>query len=203
LNRSKLKQNGEFTFSRDTETTQEPKCNEWPTSNPADKQRFAYNKLSEYVFLEEIGKGSYAVVKLARHSASGEKYAIKSYDKCKLVEPLKKLSLEREIEILKKIRHPFIIGYVETIDTRRFVRRVTKSVPPGDGIPGTQLALPAREGSAQAAAVDSGYFEVKRQKRVKFSSGWFGRWNTCTRWTYRTETSSWRTSSTCRAAASS
>lgn len=74
--------------------------------------------LSDLNIEREIGKGSYAVVKLASHKSRGEKFAVKIYEKSKLLDPLKKKSVDREISILQKISHQSIIKYVAHIDSK-------------------------------------------------------------------------------------
>lgn len=74
--------------------------------------------ISDLNIEREIGKGSYAVVKLASHKSKNEKYAVKIYEKSKLLDPLKKKSVDREIAILQKIAHPSIIKYVAHIDSK-------------------------------------------------------------------------------------
>lgn len=68
---------------------------------------------------KEIGKGSYAVVKLGIHRESKEQFAVKTYEKVKLNDPLKQKSVDREILILQKMSHPSIIKYVNHLDTRQ------------------------------------------------------------------------------------
>lgn len=65
----------------------------------------------------KLGQGSYAVVKLATEKATGEKYAIKTYDKYKLYDIQKKKNVTREISILKTLNHPNIVKLISTIDT--------------------------------------------------------------------------------------
>lgn len=56
-----------------------------------------------------IGKGSYAVVKLANDTDIGKNVAIKMYDKYKLIDPQKRNNVKREIAILNKLDHINII----------------------------------------------------------------------------------------------
>ena len=77
------------------------------------------NKIEEYVFSKILGKGSYAIVKLAHHKKTGDIIAIKTYDKIRLCDPLKKASVDREIKILKSIEHPNIIKYIDCFDNKR------------------------------------------------------------------------------------
>lgn len=61
-----------------------------------------------YEIEQTIGKGNNAVVKLARHRITKTEVAIKIIDKRRLdPENLKKVY--REIEVLKKIKHPHIV----------------------------------------------------------------------------------------------
>jgi serine/threonine protein kinase len=73
--------------------------------------------LDDYEIEKLIGKGSYALVKLAKNKISGLYFAIKTYERSKLTDPLKKQSVEREISLLRKMSNPYIIGYVNHIVT--------------------------------------------------------------------------------------
>ena len=44
------------------------------------------SKIEEYHLLQQIGKGAYAEVKEGIHKKSGEKVAIKQYDRYKLLD---------------------------------------------------------------------------------------------------------------------
>ena len=78
-------------------------------------------RIEDYKFIKEIGKGSYASVKSAVHKPTGKKYAIKIYEKYKLMDPAKKAAVKREIQILKKIDHENIPGLIEVIDETKQV----------------------------------------------------------------------------------
>ena len=78
-------------------------------------------RIEDYKFIREIGKGSYASVKSAIHKSTGKKYAIKIYEKYKLMDPAKKAAVKREIQILKKIEHENIVGLLEVIDATKQV----------------------------------------------------------------------------------
>ena len=43
--------------------------------------------------------------------------AIKTYDKSKLKDKNRKMNVKNEIEILKRLNHPYIISLKETIET--------------------------------------------------------------------------------------
>lgn len=47
-----------------------------------------------------IGKGAYATVKMGVHKPTGENWAIKMYERFKLIDSTRKSSLVREIRIM-------------------------------------------------------------------------------------------------------
>ncbi|EAR99912.2 Serine/Threonine kinase domain protein (macronuclear) [Tetrahymena thermophila SB210] len=87
------------------------------------------NKLMERFEIKAcIGKGSYAVVKLARDTHTDKNVAIKMYDKYKLIDPQKRNNVKREIAILNKLDHSNIIKLYQTIDTRSSVNLVMEYI---------------------------------------------------------------------------
>ena len=82
------------------------------------------SKLDDYKIEKLIGKGSYAIVKLGKHKVSGQYFAIKTYDRRKLVDPLKKASVEREIGLLRKLNNDYVIKYVNHIVTQKQIHLV-------------------------------------------------------------------------------
>ncbi|ELP90303.1 calcium-dependent protein kinase, putative, partial [Entamoeba invadens IP1] len=69
-------------------------------------------EVGDYVLLKEIGKGAFSVVYEAKKKSTGEYVAVKAIDTAKS-DPAK---LEGEINILKKVHHPYIIKLYEVID---------------------------------------------------------------------------------------
>ena len=74
-------------------------------------------KLDDYLITKELGKGSYAVVKLATHKITKDKYAIKIYSKQSLIDPQKRNTVKNEINILKQIDNENVMKLYESIDT--------------------------------------------------------------------------------------
>jgi len=64
---------------------------------------------NNFKYEAEIGKGSYATVKLAIERQSQIRYALKIYPRFVLLDPHKLRNVKREIAILRKMEHPFII----------------------------------------------------------------------------------------------
>ncbi|XP_028316813.1 SNF-related serine/threonine-protein kinase-like [Gouania willdenowi] len=63
-----------------------------------------------------LGRGHFAVVKLARHVFTGEKVAVKVIDKTKL-DPVARGHLFQEVRCMKMVQHPNVVRLYEVIDT--------------------------------------------------------------------------------------
>lgn len=79
--------------------------------------------INQYEVIEEIGRGQHGKVKLAKNLENGENVAIKIVPRLSKTRRLGKLSardpqqnINREIAILKKIRHPNVVALLEVID---------------------------------------------------------------------------------------
>lgn len=70
-----------------------------------------------YEIGKEIGHGAYAVVKECYHKLNPRiKYAMKIYDKKELLIPYRRCNADREIQILKTLRHANIVRLLESIE---------------------------------------------------------------------------------------
>ncbi|XP_012269272.2 probable serine/threonine-protein kinase DDB_G0277165 isoform X2 [Athalia rosae] len=70
-----------------------------------------------YDMEETLGRGHFAVVKLARHVFTGEKVAVKVIDKTKLDE-ISRSHLFQEVRCMKLVQHPNVVRLYEVIDTQ-------------------------------------------------------------------------------------
>lgn len=70
-----------------------------------------------YDMEETLGRGHFAVVKLARHVFTGEKVAVKVIDKSKLDE-VSRAHLFQEVRCMKLVQHPNVVRLYEVIDTQ-------------------------------------------------------------------------------------
>ena len=75
-------------------------------------------KIDDYLITRELGKGSYAVVKLAMDKKTKNKYAIKIYSKNCLIDPQLRNTVKNEINILKQIDNENVMKLYEVIDTQ-------------------------------------------------------------------------------------
>ncbi|KAK0414876.1 hypothetical protein QR680_011653 [Steinernema hermaphroditum] len=96
----------------------------------------AYVQLNQYRLMQEIGQGSYGIVKLAYSEEDKNLYAMKVLDKLKLLKnfacfrapPARKNKpapavcknplqlVQKEIAILKKLNHPNVVRLIEVLD---------------------------------------------------------------------------------------
>ncbi|XP_076640385.1 serine/threonine-protein kinase SIK3 isoform X2 [Colletes latitarsis] len=104
------------------------------TSHNEVSQEFSVNKLIRvgYYELEKtIGKGNFAVVKMATHVVTKSKVAIKIIDKTKLNEE-NLAKIFREVHIMKRLRHPHIIRLYQVMETDKMIYLVTEYAPGGE-----------------------------------------------------------------------
>ena len=76
---------------------------------------------NEFILGKKLGEGTFGTVRLGTHKITGEKVAIKILDKKKILEETDKTRLEREIKIMKIIRHPNIVHLYNVIETNQFI----------------------------------------------------------------------------------
>ena len=76
------------------------------------------NPIGDYLLNDELGSGGFAKVVQAIHIPTGEKVAVKIMDKAQIFsEPLNLNRIQREIAILKIVRHKNIIKLYELMET--------------------------------------------------------------------------------------
>ncbi|XP_039185719.1 serine/threonine-protein kinase SIK3 isoform X2 [Crotalus tigris] len=88
-------------------------------------------RIGYYEIERTIGKGNFAVVKLATHLVTRVKVAIKIIDKTQLDEEnLKKIF--REVQVMKMLCHPHIIRLYQVMETERMIYLVTEYASGGE-----------------------------------------------------------------------
>jgi 5'-AMP-activated protein kinase catalytic alpha subunit len=66
-------------------------------------------QVSHFMIQKTLGEGTFGKVKLGVQTITGEKVAIKILEKTKIQDQTDVDRIAREIKILKKIRHPYVI----------------------------------------------------------------------------------------------
>ncbi|XP_021964061.1 probable serine/threonine-protein kinase SIK1B isoform X2 [Folsomia candida] len=84
-----------------------------------------------YDIEKTIGKGNFAVVKLARHRLTKTEVAIKIIDKTQLSAADLRRAY-REVRVLKKLHHPHIIRLYQVMETKNMLYIVTEYAPQGE-----------------------------------------------------------------------
>ena len=84
--------------------------------------------IDDYLITKELGKGSYATVKLALHRYNKNKYAIKIYSKESLIDPQKRSTVKNEINILKQLDNVNIMKLYEVIDSPKYLYLVMEYI---------------------------------------------------------------------------
>lgn len=105
-----------------------------------------------------LGKGNFAVVKLARHRITKSEVAIKIIDKTQL-DAVNLEKIYREVEIMKLLDHPHIIKLYQVMETKNMLYLVTEYARNGeifdddpitpDPCLATQTTWPAAGGSVR------------------------------------------------------
>ncbi|XP_007228754.3 serine/threonine-protein kinase SIK1 isoform X2 [Astyanax mexicanus] len=97
-----------------------------PTNQPARPLQVGF-----YEIMRTLGKGNFAVVKLARHKVTKTQVAIKIIDKTRLdAADLEKLN--REVQIMKLLSHPHIIKLYQVMETKNMLYIVTEYAKNGE-----------------------------------------------------------------------
>ena len=87
--------------------------------------------ICDFSFKDELGEGTFGHVRLAINKQTGEKVAIKILEKKKILEFEDKIRVEREIKILKCLRHPNIVhlySVVQTMDNLYIIMEYARGI---------------------------------------------------------------------------
>ncbi|CAK71237.1 unnamed protein product (macronuclear) [Paramecium tetraurelia] len=88
--------------------------------------------IGNYVIGKTLGFGTFGKVKMGIHEQSQEKVAIKILEKDRIVETADVERVQREIHILKLVRHPHIIQLYEIIETPKHIFLVMEMISGGE-----------------------------------------------------------------------
>jgi len=81
---------------------------------------------------EELGRGRFSVVKSALHNKENSKYAVKEVANETLTDDENLEALETEINILRQLRHPYIVTLKEVVATSSFTYIVMELLSGGE-----------------------------------------------------------------------
>lgn len=105
-----------------------------PITSPAALQYFGAAPdrpqvyLGDYLLLQTLGEGEFGKVKLGVHKSYGEEVAVKLIRRDRASKPkslgeqsIKMSKIDREIAVLRSIRHPNIVRLYEVVTTDRYI----------------------------------------------------------------------------------
>ena len=82
-----------------------------------------------YKILKKLGEGNFSTVKLASHSLTGEKVAIKILEKTKVTKLEEKERINRELAIMRKLNHYNIAKLYQIVETKLTIYLIQENVP--------------------------------------------------------------------------
>ena len=82
-----------------------------------------------YKIQRKLGEGNFSTVKLASHSLTGEKVAIKILEKTKVTKLEEKERINRELAIMKKLNHYNIVKLYQIVETKLTIYLIQENVP--------------------------------------------------------------------------
>ena len=96
--------------------------------NDANDKEENNKSMCDFIIKQVIGEGTFATVSLAINKQTKEQVAIKIMDKSKLVQKADRIRVDREIKVLKNLRHPNIIHLYSAIENEDKIYLVTEYV---------------------------------------------------------------------------
>ncbi|KAE9555339.1 hypothetical protein FO519_001421 [Halicephalobus sp. NKZ332] len=95
------------------------------------EKRMRLEKVGMYRIGRTLGHGNFAQVKVGYHEIANTKVAVKIVD-TQTLDPENLMKIEREIKLLQKLNHPFIIKLYEVIRLERYWYIITEYVGGGE-----------------------------------------------------------------------
>ena len=84
--------------------------------------------ICDFIIKEKLGEGAFGSVRLGINKQTGEKVAIKILEKNKIKKYEDQLRIQREIDLLKKLRHPNIVRLYSIIETEKQILLITEYI---------------------------------------------------------------------------
>ncbi|KIO20281.1 hypothetical protein M407DRAFT_81768, partial [Tulasnella calospora MUT 4182] len=78
-------------------------------------------KFGPYLLLQTLGEGEFGKVKLGLHMEYGEEVAVKLIRRGSVDNAVRFSKIEREIEVLRHLRHPNIVRLYDVIETDKYI----------------------------------------------------------------------------------
>ncbi|KAL8030172.1 hypothetical protein ABFX02_14G270900 [Erythranthe guttata] len=89
-------------------------------------------KVGKYEVGRTIGEGTFAKVKFAQNTETGESVAMKVLDRSTIIKHKMVDQIKREISIMKRVRHPFVVRLHEVIASRTKIYIILEFITGGE-----------------------------------------------------------------------
>ena len=76
------------------------------------------HKIGKYEIGQTLGEGTFGKVKYAVHDETREAVAIKVLDKAMIQKQNMGEQIKREITVMRKVKHPYVVGLKEVLATK-------------------------------------------------------------------------------------
>ncbi|KAL1925527.1 uncharacterized protein VTP21DRAFT_410 [Calcarisporiella thermophila] len=103
-----------------------------PSHEPASTSPRKKNMLGPYQLLRTVGEGEFGKVKLGVHSETGIEVAIKLIRKQDVDTASRHTKVEREIFVLRTVRHPNIVKLYDVLETEKYIGIVLEYASGGE-----------------------------------------------------------------------
>ncbi|KAG6908810.1 hypothetical protein DXG01_003257 [Tephrocybe rancida] len=100
-----------------TDVYSHPAAVAYATAHP----RRTIPKFGPYLLLQTLGEGEFGKVKLGLHSQWGEEVAVKLIRRGNVDNTVRMSKVEREIEVLRTLKHPNIVRLYDVIETDKYI----------------------------------------------------------------------------------
>lgn len=84
--------------------------------------------LKDFIIGESLGHGAYAKVNEAIHIPTSSSLAIKTYDRSRLKKPHQITRVLREIALMRKLEHPYIVKLYDSKETEHYIHLMIEHV---------------------------------------------------------------------------
>lgn len=88
--------------------------------------------MRNFILGKKIGEGTFSKVCIAKHKLTNEQVAIKIIEKSKIENEADRVRLDREMKIMRKVRHPNIVQLYQIIETTKYIYLVMEYAARGE-----------------------------------------------------------------------
>ncbi|KAF7721594.1 hypothetical protein EC973_004465 [Apophysomyces ossiformis] len=104
----------------------------YAVADPSPEKVPRKRTLGPYELLDTLGVGEFGKVKLGMHMETGQQVAVKLIKKINVETDFKMDKVQREIAILHKLKHPYIVKLLHVIETEHYIGMILEYASGGE-----------------------------------------------------------------------